>query len=229
MEMLPSMTFLSNMSRMEALPSVTSSVQTRCPKWEKSLPQKFVIAATEENPTSLKLKVEIETMDTAEKKSISALVDCGATGEFIDRHYAKSSCFNLVKLTQPIPVYNINGTLNEAGSITEVVSPILCYKNHSERTTFAVCGLGKQKLILGHSWLWKHNPEIDWVTQEVKMSRCPPRSCPGCRDEVCQEHAAQKAESQRNDICTAGPSLRLVTAPTLLMKMSLTYPQNLCA
>jgi hypothetical protein len=129
---------------------------------------------TEENPTSLKLNVEIETTDTAEKRSISALVDCGATGEFIDRNYAKSSCLNLVKLAHPIPVYNIDGTLNEAGSIIEVVNLILCYKNHLEKTTFAVCGLGKQKLILGHAWLWKHNPEINWVTQEVKMSRCPP-------------------------------------------------------
>ena len=160
------------MSPMEAFPSMIPSAQTHCPKWERSLPQKFVIAATEENPALSKLKVEIETMDTAEKKSVSALVDCGATGEFIDRHYAKSSCFNLIKLTQPIPVCNVNSTLNKAGSITEVVSLILYYKNHSERTTFAVCGLGKQKLILGHSWLWKHNPEIDWVTQEVKMSRC---------------------------------------------------------
>ena len=128
MGMLPSMTFLSNTSQMEVLPSTTSSVQTWCPKWEKSLSQKFVIAATEENPTSLKLKVKIETTDTAEKESISALVDCGATGEFIDRHYARSSCFNLVKLTQLIPVYNIDGTLNEAGSITEVISLILHYK-----------------------------------------------------------------------------------------------------
>jgi hypothetical protein len=88
-----------------------------------------------ENPTSLRLKVEIETTDTAEKKSISALVDCGATEDFIDRHYAKSSCLNLVKLAHPISVYNIDGTLNEAGSITEVVNLILHYKNHSERTT----------------------------------------------------------------------------------------------
>ena len=37
------------------------------------------------------------------------------------------------------------------------------------------------------------------------MSRCPPWSCPGYGDEACQECAAQKAESWRNDICTAGP------------------------
>ena len=68
-----------------------SPIRIRRPKWERLLPKEFVIAATENNPTALKLKVEIETTDTAEKKSVSALVDCGATGEVIDRHYAKSS------------------------------------------------------------------------------------------------------------------------------------------
>jgi hypothetical protein len=62
-----------------------------CLKWERKLPSKFIIAATEGKANSLKLKVELETMDTAEIKSANALVDCGATGEFIDHHYAKSS------------------------------------------------------------------------------------------------------------------------------------------
>jgi hypothetical protein len=52
----------------------------------------------EENLMSLKLKVEIETTDTAERKSISALVDCGATGEFINRHYAKAPALILSSL-----------------------------------------------------------------------------------------------------------------------------------
>ena len=82
METLPLATFLSNMSPMEVLPSVTFSVQTCHPKWERSLLQKFIIAATEENPTSLKLKVKIKTTDTAEKKSISALVDWSNWGVY---------------------------------------------------------------------------------------------------------------------------------------------------
>ena len=48
-------------------------VKTHHPKWEKLLPQKFIIAAMEEKPTSLKLKVEIETMDTAEKNPLHLL------------------------------------------------------------------------------------------------------------------------------------------------------------
>ena len=60
------------------------------PKWEKTLPRTLTIAAMEEISTSLNLKVEIETTDTAEKKSIIALLDSGCTGVCIDREYAKS-------------------------------------------------------------------------------------------------------------------------------------------
>ena len=103
-------------------------------KWQKTLPKTLIIASAKEISTSLKLKVEIETTDTAEKKSVTTLLDSGSTGECIDRDYAKSCRFNLVKLAQLILVYNVDRTPNEAGSITEVVSLILRYKNHSERT-----------------------------------------------------------------------------------------------
>jgi hypothetical protein len=55
-----------------------------CPKWERQLLSKFIILAMEGKTNSLKLKVELETTDTAEVKSANALVDCGPTGEFID-------------------------------------------------------------------------------------------------------------------------------------------------
>ena len=139
-------------SEIPSTPTLTSSsiYHIRRPRWQKSLPKRFIIAATDSNPTALKLKFEIKTVDTADKRSVVALVDSGATGEFIDRNYAKSCRFNLSK---PIPVYNVDGTPNEAGSITEVVSLLLQYKFHSERMVFAVSSLGKQRLILGHSWL----------------------------------------------------------------------------
>ena len=71
--------------------------------------------------------------------------------------------------------------------------------------TFCVTGLGKQKLILRHSWLRKHNPEIDWNTGKVQMSWCPPQWCSGCRDELHQEWITQKAETKRIDACSVGP------------------------
>jgi len=37
-----------------------------------------------------------------------------------------------------------------------------------------ICDLGKTEVILGMPWLQAHNPEINWETGEVKMTRCPP-------------------------------------------------------
>ena len=76
-----------DMHKTEASPASASMadfcIKTHCPKWERLLPKQFTIAATENSPTSLKLKVKIETTDTAEKNSVMSLVDCRATGEFI--------------------------------------------------------------------------------------------------------------------------------------------------
>ena len=57
----------------------------------------------------------------------------------------------------------------------------------------------------------KHNPEIDWVTGEVKMSRCPPQCCSGCRDEAQVERIAQKAEIWWTEAVSDAPVLELHT------------------
>jgi len=53
-------------------------------------------------------------------------------------------------------------TLNEAGSIREVVDMIMTYNGHSKHILLAVTRLGKQSMILGFTWLDKHNPEINF-------------------------------------------------------------------
>jgi hypothetical protein len=45
-------------------------------------------------------------------------------------------------------------------------------KGHAECIQLAVIRLGKQHVILGYSWLLEHNPEINWETKEVRMTRC---------------------------------------------------------
>ena len=111
-----------NPSPVPELTLATPKVQKR--KLEKAMPESYRISAIGES-NSLKLKVKLETTDTSERKSVNSLVDSGANREFIHREYAKSCQFNLLKLTMPIPVYNIDGTPNEAGSITKAVSLIL--------------------------------------------------------------------------------------------------------
>ena len=171
--------------------------RTPRPHWERQLPSHFVIDAldeTEGTQRSLTLKVELVTTDTGEVKSVWALLDSGATGMFIDREYVKANRLSTQTLSSPIPVRNIDRTPNEAGSVTEVVELVLRYKNHSEWAFFAVTGLGRQRVIMGHSWLQKHNLDIDWTTREVKMTCCSGLCCSSCRDEIREERRTWKVE-----------------------------------
>jgi hypothetical protein len=135
---------------------------------------------------SLAVDVEIESTDTAVRQCMQALMDCGATGCFIDIEWAKLNNIPTRPLTNPIPVYNVDGTANDAGMITDITDVVLRYENHSERTQLAVTHLGKQSMILGYNWLRNHNPEINWQTKDVKMSRCP-QQCSTCQVEDKRE------------------------------------------
>jgi hypothetical protein len=64
---------------------------------------------------SLLVDVEIESMDTAVKQCTQALIDCSATGCFIDIEWAKLNNIPTRPLTKPIPVYNVDGTANVRG------------------------------------------------------------------------------------------------------------------
>jgi len=124
--------------------------------------------------------VHLKTTDTLEEVSTNALVDCGTTGDFIDEGFVERSKIPTWNLSQLIPVFNGDGSLNEAGSITKVTNMIMTYKGHSERILLAVTQLGKQDAILGMTWLKKHNLEIDFTTGLVKLTRCSPHCCTGC-------------------------------------------------
>jgi len=128
----------------DALPLVLRiSALLHKPKWERRLPKLFSISALDAQETSLLLLVEIGTMDTSELYSVEALLDCGATRSLINRDFVRSKEMNTWTLSHNILVFNVDGSPNEAGQISEVVDVVLRYKTHSERMLLAVSGLGK--------------------------------------------------------------------------------------
>jgi len=140
------------------------------PKWERRLPKLLSISTLDVRETSLLLPVEIGTMDTSELHSIKALLDSRATGSFINRDFVHLKGINTWTLSRNIPVFNVDGSPNKVGQISEVVDVLLCYKTHSARMLLAISKLGKQSLILGYNWLKDHNPKVDWEKGEVEMT-----------------------------------------------------------
>ena len=122
----------------------------------------------------------------------------------MDQDYVECNPLSTRKLQHAIPVFNVDGTHNEAGSITEIVDTILQYNGHTERMSFAVTNLGKQDIILGFTWLQEHNPEINWQTQKVVMSQCPDK-CHTCRMDIQKQRQEQQKVDCLIQVYHSGP------------------------
>ena len=119
-------------------PPAIGSHKPRQPKWEKRMPPKLVIRSLEKDPSCIMVPIHLKMTDTMEEASTEAMVDTGATGDFVDQDFVNQAKLPTRKLSQPIPVYNVDGTLNEARSIREVVDMVMTYEGHSERILLAI-------------------------------------------------------------------------------------------
>jgi len=103
---------------------------------------------------------------------VEALLDSGATGLVMSSEFTKKQGFKLKRLERPINVRNVDESLNKEGLIENTVEVNIYYQGHRERMEIDVIGGQKWMVIFGMPWLACHNPEIDWRTGKVKMTRC---------------------------------------------------------
>ena len=121
----------------------------------------------------LKVPALLQTLDSLAQFQVTGLIDSGCTGSCVDRKFVERNGISTTKLRVPIPIYNADGSVNAAGSITDFVELRMTLKDHTERITLAVTDLGKTDLFIGHDWLKIHNPSIDWQSGTVTFDRCP--------------------------------------------------------
>ena len=119
------------------------------------------------------VKIGLERIDMQEGITVEVLLDSGATGLVMSLEFAKKQGFKLKKLERPINVRNVDGLFNKERLIENTVKVNIYYQGYRERMEIDVIGGQKWMVILGMPWLVYHNPEIDWRTGEVKMTRCP--------------------------------------------------------
>jgi len=131
--------------------------------------------------------IEVEKVNTHEGIIVKVLLDSGATEMFMDKKITAKHRFRLQKLEKPVMVRNVNETNNSRGAIIHQVEVNVYYKNHVKRIRMDVCDLGKTDVILDMPWLQAHNPEINWETGEVKMTRCLP---------LCRRNTKSKEEKK---------------------------------
>ncbi|KAL0170965.1 hypothetical protein M9458_035561, partial [Cirrhinus mrigala] len=97
------------------------------------------------------------------RRSRGLCLYCGAPG-----HYAFNCPVPLSPLTDPIAVNALNGqTLPKITFVTKPVT-LTVSGNHSESIPFYILDSPLAPVVLGHPWLIKHNPRIDWQLQSEK-------------------------------------------------------------
>jgi hypothetical protein len=110
--------------------------------------------------------------------SVNALLDCGASGlGYLHKNWVASNNIPTKTLAYPIPVYNADGTLNKAGSITQTADLVMTIGDHVETLTFAITNIGSSDVIIGFSWLKLHNPLVNWRTGRLCFTNCPSSCC----------------------------------------------------
>ena len=116
------------------------------------------------------------TSKSKEFQVISALLDSRANATFIDKAVAERLGLTLEALANPICVFNVDSFHNLAGDVTHAVNITVDFLRHQEELHTEVTNLRKNSLILGYTWLRKHNLTIDWEKGMVKFNWCP-HSC----------------------------------------------------
>jgi len=74
-----------------------------------------------ERETTIDHKGKIQ-ITTEHPLNIKIMIDCGAEGDFIDQTYTTIMGIKKLALDKPITVRNVDGTKNEAGTITHYVN-----------------------------------------------------------------------------------------------------------
>jgi hypothetical protein len=95
----------------------------------------------------------------ADKK---ALVDSGATDNFMYPAFAKRMGLGLQLLPTPKKIFNIDNTTNKSGMITQFLDLNIRANGINKEMCFLVTDIGHEEILLGYPWLATFEPRFNW-------------------------------------------------------------------
>jgi len=123
-----------------------------------------------EGKRELNVQANVKTKNGKQLK-VKALVDSGCTHTGIDEQLVKEKRIQTKNINFSFEVFNADGTKN--GEVTKVAPLEVEINRHKETLEVAITDLDRTDMFLGHDWLVKHNPEVNWKNSTITFMRCP--------------------------------------------------------
>ena len=92
---------------------------------------------------------------------------------FINTKILKRLKIGRLRLHTLKTIWNIDGTHNKAGTITECVDLQVRVGERKEQMRFLITNLGEDEIVLGYPWLAAFQPKIDWKNAVLDESMQP--------------------------------------------------------
>ena len=112
-------------------------------------------------PKTHHIKIPMSIKSATLHSSIKALLDSGATNNFIDPVIINRYSIATYKLPKPRIVRNVDGTKNNMGSMTHATNLKVRHNDYVIQLNFLIANLGGNSTLLGIPFLTAFNPEIN--------------------------------------------------------------------
>ncbi len=108
----------------------------------------------------MRIPVLFKSTHTSAKRNV--LADSGATDNFINSQLLKRLRISYLPVPTPIKIWNVDGTLNQDGSITHYTDLQVKTGKETQILRFLITNLGRDEVILGYPWFTAFEPKIWW-------------------------------------------------------------------
>jgi hypothetical protein len=122
---------------------------------------------------SMHIPVSIHTSYFMANKQ--ALVDSGATDNFMHPNFTKRMGLGMKVLPNPKKLFNIDNTTNKSGMITHYLDLNVVTKGIHKEMHFLITDIGREEILLGYPWLATFKPKFDWRSATMAPQFMPVR------------------------------------------------------
>ena len=109
----------------------------------------------------------------AKRAKATALLDSGATENFMNLSYAKWLKLPIKELAQPRKLFNVDNTENVSGELKHYTDLQVQTGSKTTKLCFFLTHIGEQKAILGYLWFAANQPKIDWKQGWIDHTQLP--------------------------------------------------------